>query len=324
MLYIFRGYSHHCAVSAACLWYWRCGTLHLVRRQAHTTPFLPERGWCERLVDVASPDSPLHLRLVLSPGPTPASRLLVPRRLKTLAPDIAESILELEICPQVGSRSLGQGPAHVGYVHLCTWTIWHATNQTPASSARPLNSRALSPQGMAVAEKLAQRIATSRGAALLIDYGQDGPYGSSLLAIQKHKFTGLLEMPGTADISARVDFSALRAAVEGAGCGVAAYGPITQASFLMGLGMGARLDALLRGATPEQAEDLVRGFERLIGVPGMPGDGDAQGGRVGALQEDGMGISYKAMCLASPDLQQPPAPFDVLHGREPSTADDDQ
>lgn len=177
---------------------------------------------------------------------------------------------------------------------------------------------------MAVAEKLAQRIAKSRGAALLIDYGQDGPYGSSLLAIQKHKFTGLLEMPGTADISARVDFSALRAAVEGAGCGVAAYGPITQASFLMGLGMGARLDALLRGATPEQAEDLVRGFERLIGVPGMPGDGDAQGGRVGALQEDGMGISYKAMCLASPDLQQPPAPFDVLHGRESSTSDDDQ
>lgn len=36
-----------------------------------------ERGWCERLVDVASPDSPLQLRMVLSPGPTPASRLLV-------------------------------------------------------------------------------------------------------------------------------------------------------------------------------------------------------------------------------------------------------
>lgn len=43
-----------------------------------------ERGWLERLVDVASDDSPLHLRLVLAPRPTPASKLLVDRRLNAL------------------------------------------------------------------------------------------------------------------------------------------------------------------------------------------------------------------------------------------------
>ena len=43
-----------------------------------------ERGWCERLIDIASDDSPLHFRLVLSPRPTPASKLLVDRRLGAL------------------------------------------------------------------------------------------------------------------------------------------------------------------------------------------------------------------------------------------------
>jgi hypothetical protein len=35
---------------------------------------LADRGWGERLVDIASPDSPLHLRLVLSPSSTAGGR----------------------------------------------------------------------------------------------------------------------------------------------------------------------------------------------------------------------------------------------------------
>ena len=49
-----------------------------------------ERGWCERLVDIASDDSPLHLRLVLAPHPTPAARLLVDRRLQAMPIDQRE------------------------------------------------------------------------------------------------------------------------------------------------------------------------------------------------------------------------------------------
>jgi hypothetical protein len=65
--------------------------------------FPADRGWCERLVDVAPPDSPLHLRLVLSPGATPAARALLPRRLRQLAPAAARAASALEVCPQVGS-----------------------------------------------------------------------------------------------------------------------------------------------------------------------------------------------------------------------------
>lgn len=52
-----------------------------------------ERGWCERLVDVASDDSPLHFRLVLAPRPTPASKLLVDRRLGALPFDQSTDLL---------------------------------------------------------------------------------------------------------------------------------------------------------------------------------------------------------------------------------------
>lgn len=63
---------------------------------------LAERGWCERLVDIASPDSPLQLRLVLSPGPTPASRLMVPRRLDGMPLKQRNLFKQLEVSPQVG------------------------------------------------------------------------------------------------------------------------------------------------------------------------------------------------------------------------------
>ena len=60
-----------------------------------------ERGWCERLVDVASDDSPLHFRLVLAPRPTPASKLLVERRLGALPFDQSK--------PSMHSRRLSIG-----------------------------------------------------------------------------------------------------------------------------------------------------------------------------------------------------------------------
>ena len=43
-----------------------------------------KRGWSEILVDIADDAEMLHLRNVLAPGPTPASRLLLPQRLDGL------------------------------------------------------------------------------------------------------------------------------------------------------------------------------------------------------------------------------------------------
>ena len=63
---------------------------------------------------------------------------------------------------------------------------------------------------MATAGELGSRVSASGGAALLIDYGRNRPYPASLQAIRQHKFCGLLEQPGLADLSAHIDFSAIR------------------------------------------------------------------------------------------------------------------
>ena len=68
----------------------------------------------------------------------------------------------------------------------------------------------VSPEAMATAGELANRLSANGGAALLIDYGRNRPYPSSLQAIKEHKFCGLLEQPGLADLSAHVDFGAIR------------------------------------------------------------------------------------------------------------------
>lgn len=68
-----------------------------------------ERGWCERLVDVASDDSPLHFRLVLAPGPTPASKLLVDRRLAALPFDQSEAPLHTPCCELLRGETANLG-----------------------------------------------------------------------------------------------------------------------------------------------------------------------------------------------------------------------
>lgn len=51
------------------------------------------RGWRERLVDASQdPADPHHLRLVLAPNETPASKLLLPPRLAGLTPVESERL----------------------------------------------------------------------------------------------------------------------------------------------------------------------------------------------------------------------------------------
>lgn len=70
----------------------------------------------------------------------------------------------------------------------------------------------VSVQSMSMTASLAKRIAQHGGAALIIDYGQDRLLEQSLQAIKKHKFVHPLSLPGEADLSCHVDFSALRQA----------------------------------------------------------------------------------------------------------------
>ena len=163
-------------------------------------------------------------------------------------------------------------------------------------------------------EEVTARVAAHGGGALAVDYGEEGPIAHSLQAIRQHSFVDVLDRVGSADLSAHVDFGALRIAANGAaeraaqqaGGGappaVRSYGPVTQRALLASLGLEARLNVLLQRATDEQAEALIRGVQRLVGDDAEQAAGDGKE----AAQPPGMGIRYKAMALAHADLPPPP------------------
>ncbi len=126
-----------------------------------------------------------------------------------------------------------------------------------------------------------------RLAALFIDYGHPEPApGDTLQAVRAHAFEHPLTSPGEADLTAHVDFSAIRRRIEGAESALAIDGVTTQAEFLGSLGIMERASRLM-AANPAKAAEIEMGVARLMSVPGM-------------------GSRFKAIGLRSPDL--PPLP----------------
>ncbi|MXO86670.1 class I SAM-dependent methyltransferase [Altererythrobacter aurantiacus] len=123
--------------------------------------------------------------------------------------------------------------------------------------------------------EIADRLDTQGGAALVIDYGYDAPqFGSTLQAIRKHGKVDPLEAPGTADLTALVDFSALREAVGHNGTEKGSSDAesetkvskrcftTTQGAFLERLGITARANALAK-ADPTRAQTIAAAHRRL-------------------------------------------------------------
>ena len=118
-----------------------------------------------------------------------------------------------------------------------------------------------SPASVAVLRQLAARLMAQGGAALIVDYGYQGPaIGDTLQAVRGHAYANPFEEPGEADLTAHVDFATLREAAEAEG--LIAHGPVTQGAFLEALGIGPRAEALARAA-PDRAESLAADRERL-------------------------------------------------------------
>ena len=137
---------------------------------------------------------------------------------------------------------------------------------------------------LALATQLGARLARDGGAALFLDYGPSasGP-GDSLQAVRDRRPAPPLADPGSADLTAHVDFAAFAAAARAAGA--AAWGPVPQGIFLARLGLHRRTDALAR-ANPARAPALVTAAQRLA-------------------EPHGMGRLFKALALAHPDLPVP-------------------
>ncbi|WP_085810101.1 class I SAM-dependent methyltransferase [Sphingomonas sp. TZW2008] len=100
-----------------------------------------------------------------------------------------------------------------------------------------------SPASVGIMRVLAARIVAQGGAALVIDYGYEGPaIGDTLQAVRGHAFANPFEAPGDRDLTAHVDFATLGAVGLASGARIA--GPDGQGEFLRALGIDARAAAL--------------------------------------------------------------------------------
>ena len=141
----------------------------------------------------------------------------------------------------------------------------------------------VSPGAIGLAAEIGRRLAEDGGAALIVDYGAARPAGEpTLQALRRHARHEVLDEPGTADLTAHVDFAALARAAEAAGA--RAWGPVPQGAFLGALGIGARAEALSR--RPERTEAVAADLRRLT-----------------APEE--MGTLFKALALSHPGLGAP-------------------
>ncbi|MBC7520805.1 MAG: SAM-dependent methyltransferase [Sandarakinorhabdus sp.] len=141
--------------------------------------------------------------------------------------------------------------------------------------------------GAAIAASIGDRLRAMGGAALIIDYGYaDAVAGDSVQALRNRIAADPFAAPGTADLTAHVDFTAL---ARSAGA-VRVSGPVPQGVWLSRLGIEARAAALKARATPAQAATIEAALVRLTAP----------------MQ---MGVLFKAMAFSAPAWPAP-AGFD--------------
>jgi len=132
--------------------------------------------------------------------------------------------------------------------------------------------------------RIASRVRDFGGAALIIDYGHArSDAGDTFQAVARHAYADPLKNPGAADITAHVDFDALKRAAEAGGA--RAHGPVEQGTFLRRLGIEARAHALMTTAAPAVAQDIAVALQRLT-----------SSGR------GGMGSMFKVLGVANPTI----------------------
>ena len=120
----------------------------------------------------------------------------------------------------------------------------------------------ISEPGHAFVQNLAARFRRHPGVALFLDYGPEiSASGDSLQALRAGRPVEPWVEPGTADLTAHVDFSALARTASQSGCDI--QGPVPQGIFLARLGLFQRTDRLARTQTPAGALRLIESAKRL-------------------------------------------------------------
>lgn len=248
-----------------------------------------KKGWREKLVDVdRTMESKLHFRQVLSPTETPAARALLGAagvRNKLNNPSNQSGIPDLppKSVPVPASTSDNSIPEIDSKAEVIDAV---AEKNAVVAQLSIGDEIEISPLALSTIEYISKRVFTSRGAVLLIDYGEQFTQADSLRAFKKHNQVSLYSEPGMVDITADVDFSLCGKTAKKEG--VTVHGSITQGEFLMRMGIVERVEKLIElpTTTDEVADEMLTSFKRLVG--------DA---------EDGLGKRFKVMAITDKDTQ---------------------
>ncbi len=111
----------------------------------------------------------------------------------------------------------------------------------------------------AVSGEIAARIARNGGMALIVDYGDWRSRGDTFQALRNHAPVDPFDAPGTADLTAHVDFEQLSLAARPVG----QSGLTAQGVFLERLGITARAQALARNLSGAALEQHIAAHRRL-------------------------------------------------------------
>jgi len=121
----------------------------------------------------------------------------------------------------------------------------------------------ISPKASSIVSAMSQRIDEFGGAALIGDYGNDYAPRDTFRGFRGHSLHDVLTEPGTADLTADVDFLNLkRSCSEHTIC----YGPVEQGDFLRAMGIEVRLQKLTQSttATEEAKAQLKSAYDMLV------------------------------------------------------------
>lgn len=123
----------------------------------------------------------------------------------------------------------------------------------------------VSPASMKLMSDICEFFMSNPGVCLIADYGDDRAYSNSLRGIKSHKKLPeeeWLKEPGEVDLSAYVNFSALRGIAESASMKV--VGSIPQGAFLECMGISARVEMLSAKGGLNVIKQLETDYERLV------------------------------------------------------------
>lgn len=139
------------------------------------------------------------------------------------------------------------------------------------------------PSAQPIAADIGRRVAASGGVALIVDYGDWRSLGDTLQAVKGHTSVPILDTPGSADLTAHVDFEALAKSAYPAR--VSRLTP--QGVFLERLGITARARALAGSLDDLKLESHIAAHRRLT-------------------HPQEMGTLFKTMAIFGKDSPLPP------------------